>query len=238
MRDDEDEDLGADAFIDAELADAARIASAGARAAIRFTAAPRRLVPRWLVQGLARGLRRAARRIGVPAGELAGIAVHLVDDAAIARLNAEHMGKQGPTDVLSFPARPEGAPEGVGAGLGDIVISVDAVRRQAAARLGLPDMSGSAGRKGQVLWGVYVETGRPGQSRWPALVPGGAEARAALDEAVVLAVHGLCHLLGHDHGVAREARAMHRRERRGLAAAGAPDVPRPYGVGARSPRER
>lgn len=201
---------------------------AAGRSGIRFTATPRGVAPRWLVQALARRLRRAARRLGVVPAEQAGIAVHLVDDAAIARLNAEHMGKQGPTDVLSFPAgeAPDGAP---GVGLGDVVISVDAIRRQARARLGLPDMSHGTGSKRQVLWGVVVETGRKGHD-WPDLVPGTDEAAAAIDEATVLAIHGLCHLLGHDHARAGEARRMHRSERRGLAAARTPDVPRPYGI--------
>jgi ssRNA-specific RNase YbeY (16S rRNA maturation enzyme) len=193
----------------------------------KFTA-DKGVAPRWLVQALARRLRRAARRLGIGPQEQCGIAVHLVDDAAIARLNAEHMGKSGPTDVLSFPAgeAPEGAPE---IGLGDVVISVDAVRRQARARLGLPTDAGT-GAKRQVLWGVVVETGRKGQAL-PDMVAGTAEAEAAIDEATVLAVHGLCHLLGHDHGQPGEARRMLRSEQRGLRAARTPDVPRPYGRG-------
>lgn len=196
------------------------------RCGIRFTAT-RTTAPRWLVQALARRLRRAARRLGIAPADQAGIAVHLVDDAAIARLNAEHMGKSGPTDVLSFPTgeAPEGAP---GVGLGDVVISVDAVRRQARARLGLPGMAQGAGAKRQVLWGVVVETGSKGHVL-PDMVAGTAEAAAAIDEATVLAIHGLCHLLGHDHARPAEARRMHRGERRGLKAARTPDVPRPYG---------
>lgn len=197
----------------------------GVRAAARVTVTPKGLAPRWLVQGLARRVRRAARRLSVAPAALAGLTIHLVDDPAIARLNAEHMGKQGPTDVLSFPAgdAPGGGP------LGDVVISVDAVRRQARARLGLADVSQGAGSKRQVLWGVVVETGAK-RHVWPDMVPGTDEAAAALDEATVLAVHGLCHLLGHDHGFPAEARAMHRDERRALRAARAPDVPRPYGL--------
>ncbi len=37
-----------------------------------------------------------------PHGE---VALTLVDDATIATLNKTHMGKRGPTDVLSFPLR-------------------------------------------------------------------------------------------------------------------------------------
>lgn len=47
-------------------------------------------------------------------------------------------------------------------------------------------------------------------------------------EAVILALHGLAHLLGHDHRDQTSAREMIRAERRALAAAGFPDVQRPY----------
>lgn len=49
-----------------------------------------------------------------------------------------------------------------------------------------------------------------------------------LDEATSLAIHGVAHLLGHDHGGRTEARRMLARERRGSRAVGLPCV-RPYG---------
>ncbi|MCW2987024.1 MAG: rRNA maturation RNase YbeY [Conexibacter sp.] len=54
------------------------------------------------------------------------VAVAFVDAARIAELNAEHRGKEGPTDVLSFPID-EAEPDGVGGApesreLGDVVI--------------------------------------------------------------------------------------------------------------------
>ena len=52
----------------------------------------------------------------------AGVAVCLVSDAEIARLNRTYRGKGGATDVLSFPA------DGTG---GDIAISPAAARRNA-----------------------------------------------------------------------------------------------------------
>jgi len=52
----------------------------------------------------------------------AGVAVCLVSDAEIARLNRRYRGKGGATDVLSFPA------DGTG---GDIAISPAAARRNA-----------------------------------------------------------------------------------------------------------
>ncbi len=42
----------------------------------------------------------AAASAGVDAGH---VAIEFVDASRIAELNAEHRGKQGPTDVLSFP---------------------------------------------------------------------------------------------------------------------------------------
>nr|WP_276599970.1 MULTISPECIES: rRNA maturation RNase YbeY [unclassified Nannocystis] len=209
------------------------MSSAPGRGRIRFTVAPRRKVARWFVQALARRVARAARRLGI--GADAAVTCHLVDDPAIARLNAEHMGKVGPTDVLSFPAGPLGPDEAFGGVAGDVVISVDAVRRQARARLGISSMTERTGVKRQVLWGLVIETG-PKEPVLPDMVEHSAEAAAAIDEATVLAVHGLCHLLGHDHGGRGEARAMHRAERRALQAADTPDVPRPYGIDAR--RER
>jgi probable rRNA maturation factor len=56
-----------------------------------------------------------------------------VDDAAIARLNADYRGTPRPTDVLSFSQIEGAGPEG-GHLLGDVVISVETARRQARER--------------------------------------------------------------------------------------------------------
>ena len=176
--------------------------AAGPRPALRWRVLPalKGRVGRPLLRILDRRLRRAARRIGIAGAELPGVGLTIVDDAEITRLNAAHMGKDRPTDVLSFPARPPGdegaALAAMGVPLGDIVLCWDAVLRQAAARAG----------------------------------SGADLASAALDEATVLAIHGLCHLLGHDHARRGESRDMHRRERRGLRAARVADIPRPYGL--------
>ncbi|HEY5343996.1 MAG TPA: rRNA maturation RNase YbeY [Solirubrobacteraceae bacterium] len=62
----------------------------------------------------------AAAAVGIEDGHLA---IEYVDQSRIARLNAEHRGKDGPTDVLSFPidgaVRPD---DGVERELGDVVI--------------------------------------------------------------------------------------------------------------------
>ena len=62
------------------------------------------------------------------------LSLTVVDDAAIRELNRDHRGKDKPTDVLSFPMfEGRDAPHaGVERMLGDVVISVETARRQAA----------------------------------------------------------------------------------------------------------
>lgn len=89
-----------------------------------------------------------------------------VDEAAIAELNVEHMGHEGPTDVLSFPIDgPDAGPDGL---LGDVVVCPAVARRQA---------------------------------------PGAYE-----DELALLVVHGVLHVLGHDHAEPDESAVMRARE--------------------------
>jgi len=62
--------------------------------------------------------------------------VSLVDDAAIARLAGDYGRRPRATDVLAFAQR-EGSGRGDVRCLGDVVISLDTARRQAARR-GVP----------------------------------------------------------------------------------------------------
>ncbi len=89
----------------------------------------------------------------------AEVGVVIVDAATMRAFNAEHRGKDEPTDVLAFPIdeEPEDLP-GVPRLLGDVVICREVLEAQAA------------------------EAG----------VPVGAELTDLL-------VHGVLHLLGHDH---------------------------------------
>jgi probable rRNA maturation factor len=80
-------------------------------------ASPRRLRP-WLQALLAALSPEGPRRIG-------SCGVRFGGDRAIRRFNRDFRSKDQPTDVLSFP--------GDAGHLGDIVISVPAARRQAAA---------------------------------------------------------------------------------------------------------
>jgi probable rRNA maturation factor len=140
----------------------------------------------------------------------ASIGLILADDAELAQLNATHMGKDAPTDVLSFPlldaetfpphAGRADAPAIPGPGartrptfqqppgrrihLGDIVISVERAREQAE--------SGRGGQTGDVQW-------------------------SARDELRLLATHGALHLCGWDHADPAEEREMRGLEQRLLA---------------------
>ena len=111
------------------------------------------------------------------------LSLTLVDDAAIRELNRDHRGKDKPTDVLSFPLFEDGdaAHDGVERMLGDVVISVETARRQAA------------------------------------------EYDATLQrELYRLLIHGLLHVMGHDHEEAVERAEMEARERRLADAIGMP----------------
>ncbi len=71
----------------------------------------------------------AMARLGTGPAELG---VLVCDDATIRRLNRHYRGKDSPTDVLSFPggaSEPGGLPY-----LGDVAISLETARRQAAER--------------------------------------------------------------------------------------------------------
>ena len=115
----------------------------------------------------------------------ASLSLSLVRDAEIREINRQHRRKDRATDVLSFAidggappngARDAAAPERL---LGDVVISVETARRQAA------DYDASL-----------------------------------QDEIYRLLIHGLLHLLGHDHERAGERRVMQREECRLAGAIG------------------
>ncbi len=81
------------------------------------------------------------------------------------------MGKDGPTDVLSFPLDDGDPVPGVPALLGDVVICPDVALAQYAEHAGTFD-----------------------------------------DEIALLVVHGILHVLGHDHAEPDEAEIMRARE--------------------------
>ena len=83
-----------------------------------------------LATRLGRSGRRLLGALRMPEAELS---ILLVSDAEMRKLNRAWRGKDRPTDVLSFGQHEGegGAPEGL---LGDVVVSVDTARRQAAER--------------------------------------------------------------------------------------------------------
>ena len=146
---------------------------------------------------LARAIASALDAVRAPAP--ASIGLILTGDTEIAALNVEHMGHEGPTDVLSFPLLPPSAfgsgraapdvprPPGSRIHLGDIVVSVERAIDQA-----------STGRGGQT-----------GDVRW-----------SATDELRLLVTHGTLHICGWDHATPTDEREMRALEQRLLGALG------------------
>ena len=155
---------------------------------------------------LARAVVAGLAAAGAPSP--ASIGLILSDDAELTELNATHLGKTGPTDVLSFPLLPPDAfplhlgkldrgaddgPAGVAPSpsfalppgrrlhLGDIIVSVERAMEQA-----------EAGRGGQT-----------GDIRW-----------SAADELRLLVTHGALHICGWDHAEPVEETAMRALETR------------------------
>jgi probable rRNA maturation factor len=157
---------------------------------------------------LAAAVRAALVAAGAPGPSSIGLI--LSSDGELAELNAEHMGHEGPTDVLSFPFFPPEAfppherggaagrdkgvvaaltqsfalPPGLRAHLGDVVVSVERSVAQAA--------EGRGGQTGDVRW-------------------------TATEELLLLVVHGTLHVCGWDHAEPAEETAMRALENRILA---------------------
>lgn len=119
------------------------------------------------------------------------LSLALSDDTELQILNKAYRGKDGPTNVLSFPA---GESSGGGpAQLGDVILAYGVCAREAAA-----------------------------------------QGKSLADHLSHLVVHGVLHLLGHDHEAEGEAARMEALERRILAGLGIAD---PYaGEAARQTR--
>jgi probable rRNA maturation factor len=150
---------------------------------------------------LAQSLVAAVDAAGAPPG--ATVSLMLSNDAELAELNVAHMGKDGPTDVLSFPLLPTAAfpahpgqdpavrdagaspafilPPGKAVHLGDIIVSVERAIAQAS--------EGRGGQTGDLAW-------KPA------------------DELRLLVTHGALHLCGWDHADPQEEAAMRALERR------------------------
>jgi probable rRNA maturation factor len=94
-------------------------------------------VPRLGRREIAEYVRRvviALEKLGRVEREISEVSIALVDDSAMTTLNQQFRRKNKTTDVLTFPADDSYAdPSAAGRPLGDIVISIDQARRQAAS---------------------------------------------------------------------------------------------------------
>jgi probable rRNA maturation factor len=167
---------------------------------------------------LARAIAAALDAGGAPAP--ASIGLILSDDAELAALNAEHLGHEGPTDVLSFPLLPaEAFPPHPGAASRPAAPA----ERPAPPTAGAPPTAAARfaqppGRRvhlGDIVLSVERATeqaleGRGGQTgdvRW-----------SVEDELRLLVTHGALHVCGWDHAEADEEREMRALEQRLLGA--------------------
>jgi len=80
-----------------------------------------------------RALRALCARVLAEYGVRASLSLCFVDDAAMRVLNARHLGRDEETDVLAFPLDEAPGPDGCRL-LGEIVVSVETARREAARR--------------------------------------------------------------------------------------------------------
>ena len=81
----------------------------------------------------ARRVLLALDHLGRIASEISEVTIAIIDDEAMRNLNRKFRKKNKTTDVLTFPADDTDAdPQAAGRPLGDIVISIDQARRQAA----------------------------------------------------------------------------------------------------------
>jgi probable rRNA maturation factor len=164
---------------------------------------------RWEAMGLATVAERAARAALIAAGldpRRCEVSLLAADDARLAALNAHFRGREGATNVLSWPAF---------AGEGAAAVSeavTEALAEGAAAR----EPGGEPVLLGDVAL-AYETCAREAA----------AEGRTLADHAAHLVVHGVLHLLGHDHQDAAEAERMEAFERKILASMGVAD---PYGL--------
>jgi probable rRNA maturation factor len=120
----------------------------------------------------------------------AELSILFVDEAAMAELNKRFLGKDGPTDVLSFP-------------IDDDVVELGA---RAADSLGPGPVNDMEPTDAPTLLGDVVVCPPVARRNAP------AHAGSYDDEMALLVVHGILHLLGMDHEDDQEAEVMERRE--------------------------
>ena len=130
----------------------------------------------------------------------AELSVLFIDETAIAELNQRFMDKVGPTDVLAFPLEDELVEPGASPTrhLGPLDPRPHRCLRPAAAARRRRDLPGGGGSQRPEHRSEHHD--------------GSVE-----DEIALLVVHGILHVLGHDHAEPEETARMQARERELLA---------------------
>jgi probable rRNA maturation factor len=140
-------------------------------------------------------LQRVRRQLGLGEAEMA---ICLVSDAEIARMNESFRKKKGPTDVLSFPAMRRSRPVRLPAA------TVTPMRRRRRSNVAV-----ASTEQTNFLGDIAIS---PATARRNAKKIG----RALPAELQILILHGVLHLLGYDHETDRGQmeRVEHRLRRR------------------------
>lgn len=125
-----------------------------------------------------------------------------VDATTMAELNEQHMGKTGPTDVLAFPIDDDGLEHGRWPDNGT----------SGPDRPPL-DMDDVPALLGDVVVCPSVAAAQAAEHAGQPQHDGTLE-----DEVALLVVHGILHVLGHDHAEPDETAAMQAKEQSHLAA--------------------
>lgn len=119
----------------------------------------------------------------------AQLSIALVNDDCISRLNEQHLGHTGPTDVLSFDLNGDRRGDSVCfSGGADVVDSADGADAEHAVAV----------IDGEIVLSLQTAQ-REAQRR----------GHSMLAEVVLYAVHGTLHLLGHDDCTVADAARMH-----------------------------
>ena len=121
--------------------------------------------------------------------------VVLTDDAELADLNQEHMGHEGPTDVLSFPMLVPAAFRRTGPDDARAMSTRKVARARRRPRTHIGDIAISIERA--IEQAEQGQGGNTGDVRW-----------SPADELRLLVTHGTLHLCGWDHAEPAEEAAM------------------------------
>lgn len=125
-----------------------------------------------------------------------------VDAAAMAELNERHMGASGPTDVLAFPIDDDGLERG----------------RWPDNGTSGPDRPPDDLDELPTLLGDVVVCPSVAAAQAPEHAGAPHHDGTLEDEIALLVVHGILHVLGHDHAEPEETAAMQAKEQAHLAA--------------------